>query len=421
MKVLLISHNPMNMEDNNGRTLATLFGGFEKGAVAQLYLHSGLTHTDFCDRYFCITDFDVLRSITRLKKPGRVVENGEVRPQQVSENAVYDRYSKKTPLVQLARDLVWGLGTWKTKELKDWLTDFGPDVIFFYASDCVFSQKLARWVKQFLDVPMAIYWVDDFYLKFQGTRNPFSAITQAQLKRIETDNIRHAENACIVPAMADAYQKVFGVPFSTIYNTSANATYGPKCHTKPLQLSYLGNISLGRYRSLVTIGRIISERGLPMELHVYSAERRKDLLDGISNRAGVHFHGAVDYAAVQRIMEQSDALLHVEDFSPDHVDACRFSLSTKIADSLHSNRCLLCYGPAEVASMDYLKRENCALMAHDEEGLAALLERICAEPSLLDDTAGRALAVAEKNHTPAGNHRAVSALLERAMSRETGV
>ena len=128
--------------------------------------------------------------------------------------------------------------------------------------------------------------------------------------------------------------------------------------------------------------------------------------------------GGISYDQVKRVMEESDILLHVEDFHENNIDFCRYSLSTKIADSLMSNRCLLCYGPKEVASIDYIASQECALVATDEIELLDTLKWICCNPNKLSEIASKALTVANKNHSLKNNSTAIRSILNRAIGHE---
>lgn len=415
MKVLIISHNPMNLSENNGRTLRNLFSGFNSGEVAQLFLHEGSADSPSCADYYSITDFDILQSLTRFKKPGKIITPEEINTNNKENKHLYGKYSRKTTYVRFLRDFAWGIGTWKTNKLKKWLNDFNPDVIFFYASDSVFSQKIAYWVKNYLDVPMLIYWVDDFYIKLKRSKNFFEWINQSRYKKIARENIMCSDNICITSSMAEAYKAIFKRPFEVLFNTSTNMPFPSKTSTLPIKLTYLGNISVGRYNSIIKIGEIIHKYGLPIRFDVYSGEFRKEILEKMNNQPGFRFMGEISYDQVKEVMAESDILLHVEDFHEENIDFCRYSLSTKIADSLMSNRCLLCYGPREVASIKYIMSQKCALVATDEIELVNTLEWICNNPNQLSEIASKALAIAENNHSLRNNNVAIKTFLKKAI------
>ena len=313
--------------------------------------------------------------------------------------------------------MLWGINTWKTKELKNWFKEFSPDVIFFYSSDSVFSQKLAYWVSEYLQKPMVIYWVDDYYIKHNKVKNILDYINQKRYKKIVNINIAKSDNICLTNLMANDYEKIFKKKFNVLYTTSSLNPFPEKVSVSPFIISFLGNINIGRYESICTLGRLILENNLPFILNVYSGEKRDFVLEKILGKPGVNFMGEVPYADVLKIIRESDILLHVESFKEEYISFCKYSLSTKIADSLSSNRCLLAYGPREVASMQYLINNNCAFVATCEPELLQKLRKISDNPSILKKTAQNALLIAEQNHNHIINRKKLNTLLSDSITK----
>lgn len=416
MKILIISHTPLNFDENNGRTLNNLFNSFKKGDVFQLYFHEGHIQSDVCEDFYRITDFDIAQSIIHLCSAGGIISKQDILNSEKynkQKDETYGFYSRKSPLIRFMRDVAWGLGTWKNKKLENWLNNINPDVIFFYASDSIFSHRIAKFVCDFLKKPMLIYFVDDYYLKLKYSFNIIRNLINWRFKCICAKNISNSKCICISPLMAEVYSKEFNQQFDVIYTSSFIKPYPTPKHNFPLVISYMGNISVGRNNSIAIIGKIIQEYNLPFILNVYSAETRENILCQIRGKPGVNFHGAIDYNEVQNIMASSDILLHVEGFSQKNIETYRYSLSTKIADSLSSNRCLLAFGPKEVASIDYLIKSDCSLVANTEGQLMNILTKIVIDPSILDKYAEKAYKIAENNHSIENNNDRFKSILEK--------
>lgn len=406
----------MNLSENNGRTLRNLFSGMDAENISHLFFHTGEIDAPFCDSFYRITDFDIRNSFLRFQKPGSVVFGNEKSVAEEKETKEYVKYCEKPPFMRLIRDIAWGFGTWKTKNLKIWLKKNSPNVIFFYGSDSVFCQKIANWVSKYLNIPMFIYWVDDFYLKLKTQKGFINAINNHRYKKIAKKNILKSHNLCITPAMAKAYEDKFRKKFDVLFNSSFLKPFSKKETKKPLVMSYLGNIGLGRCDSLLKIGEVIDNKKLPINFSVYSNETRENLLLKIKTGRGLSFKGELSYDDVLKIMDNSDILVHVEDFSKDNVEYCRYSLSTKIADSLASNRCLLCYGPSLLASISYLKENRGALVACDFDELDALLTAICDDLSLISSSAESGLKLFKKNHKNDSNTKKLEESLRACLN-----
>ena len=90
----------------------------------------------------------------------------------------------------------------------------------------------------------------------------------------------------------------------------------------------------------------------------------------------------------------------------------KYSVSTKIADSLASGTCLLAYGPAEVASIEYLIENEAAFCATSEDELASVLTELLTNEEKRELIVKNALALAKKNHDSEANCRMIKETLE---------
>ena len=77
-RCLIISHNVIGKDGNMGKTLRAYFGHWPTDKLAQLYFHSEVPTTGLCQRYFRVTDVDLLKALWQFKKPGTVLEAGDI-------------------------------------------------------------------------------------------------------------------------------------------------------------------------------------------------------------------------------------------------------------------------------------------------------------------------------------------------------
>lgn len=295
--------------------------------------------------------------------------------------------------------------------MKNWLKEFNPDVIFFYGSNYRFCERLVMKIAKFLQIPIVTYWVDDYYVNALATNSLLGAINTALYKHTTKKLMKKSEFIALNEMMKKEYEKTFQKKGNVIYTTSELLPFADKAIGKKLIMSFIGNISLKRYENLIDIANCITENALPIEFNVYSAETREWILDKLQNINGLNFKGSVPYEKTLSIMERSDILVHVESFDSETVRRVMFSLSTKIADSLCSNRCLFAYGPKNVASMNYLIENNCAITVCDREELEKKLKLIVNNDKLLKNTAAKALQTAAANHSAEKNHKKLYQIL----------
>ena len=160
-----------------GKTMASLLSCIPPDHMAQLYIHSEVPTTGNSDRYFRITDRDVLRSIF-TRRPGFHIYSREdidvsrVNPRTDSGAAarIYQFSRRRTAPIYFMRNALWRIGIWKSKALYEWIEDFSPDVIFFASGDYSFSYRITYEISRKYQLPVVMWCCDDFYFsrRFRG-------------------------------------------------------------------------------------------------------------------------------------------------------------------------------------------------------------------------------------------------------------
>lgn len=146
-------------------------------------------------------------------------------------------------------------------------------------------------------------------------------------------------------------------------------------------ISYIGNISFGRWKSLIDISQVINKLNIECkeekyEFNVFSGESSEDLIKKIQNVEGLHFCGSIGEKKIKEVMFDSDILVHTESFEKENIESVKHSVSTKIPDYLASGCLILAYGPDEVESINYLRRNSAALICNSIEELYNSLKTI---------------------------------------------
>jgi len=103
---------------------------------------------------------------------------------------------------------------------------------------------------------------------------------------------------------------------------------------------------------------------------------------------------------VRGIQLDANVLVHVESFDEASRLLTRLSLSTKIPQYLMAGRCVLAYGPAELASVRYVAETGAgpAVSTEDVDKLASELEKLISSPALRQAYAAGARRTALDRH-----------------------
>lgn len=379
-KVLIVSHNVFSTTSSMGKTMAAFFNGWDRENIAQLYFHTESPNSNICKRYFRVTDFDVIEAIFKFKKPGTILDEHDIKMNTSStrvdtgiKSDIYKAGKKRKPYMYFIRNLIWGTNKWKTKELINWIDDFKPDVVFYAAGDYSFSIKIALEISKLKSIPMVVYFGDDYY--FCNTQRG-SLLNWFNRKIYKSEFLNMFSYLSYFIAASDKMQRkysaVFNTPGYTIL-TSTEARQMASSHDK-IKVSYIGNMGLDRWKPLVEIGKCLKNMG--QVLDVYSDENRKSVIEQLNAGNGIKFHGVVPSSEVKEIIKSSTIVIHVESMDRINREKTRYSMSTKIAESLGSGVCLFAYGPEDVSSIEYLVKNDAACVVTDRNELQNKLQEI---------------------------------------------
>lgn len=420
MKVLIISHNVISESTNMGKTLKTYFSDWNDNEIAQFYIHSEIPTETICKNYYRVTDKDIIKSIFSRKSGKVFFEKDIVVGRQsfeinddLSAN-IYQKGRKRTPFIYFARNILWDLGKWKTKQLYKWIDSFNPDVVFFASGDYSFLYKVALEIAKYKNIPLIVSCVDDYYI---NNGNKESVIGKYVYKTFMKEVIK-VMNYCsgivtICEKMSEDYSKLFDCP---TYDLKTPSTFDEPLHySKKNTISYIGNLDCDRYKSLIVLGNAIKNldcEKYPTHIDVYSSEKNEEILNHITKENGLSFCGFINSEKVKQVIGESKAILHVESFDEKMQKRVMYSVSTKIADSLISGTPLIAFGPKGIASIDYLEQERAAYCITSEKDIEEKIVSFFDNEQLQKEIIKSSVALAKVKHNGVQNRIKLKKILE---------
>lgn len=425
MRVLIIGHNVFSKTNNMGKTMLSYFRDFTPEETAQFYIQDKLpSDGTVCRNYFQFTDKDAIRSILPFHQRGRIFTE-IIEPQHQQTNnagavqSLYQYGRKRNAVIYSTRNLLWSMAHWKTKEFISWITDFDPDVIFFMSGDYGFMYKIALFVAEHFKKPIVVDCVDDYYL---FNKNENSWLGRVQQKRyMKTVHKLMDKASCILTisdSMRDAYSKLFHKPCYTLHTSAVRKELEIKPNAS--HVAYFGNLGFKRKDQLIAIGKAIKDLKIPgiNGLDVYSGETNPIYFEGLTEENGIIFHGTILPDEVADKMADCIAVIHTESFDRLVMEKIKYSVSTKIAESMMFAPCLIAYGPEGIASIDYLKENNAAYVITRPEDLKSGLQEILTNAELREQIIKNARKLAVANHDEAVNPQKVREWLQMAVDVE---
>lgn len=410
-KVLIVSRTVWDENLGTASTLSNLFTGYGPDKLAHIYIETIPPKTAKCGRFFQISEITLLQKVFKWRlKPGREVSAVGESPAPESGEAKAERnlagYVRKhrSIFISIFRELLWSLGGWKTRELKDFIKDFDPDVVWIDGSPLILMNKLSSFVVDCAGKPASLYVQDDVYT-YEPCDGPLSRMLRFFLRKEFKKLVGKCSNMFVIsPKMKREYDAFFNVD-STVITKGVPETVGPEIQYSahlPVKMVYMGQILYGRITTLRHLAEAVSrmnENQLQVELSIYTQNRlTDDVASELSSRKGVHLEKPVPYTELGKVLSSSDVLLFVESFQKKFCNLARLSFSTKLTDYLASGRCILAMGPAELASIEYLKDNNAAILVSDLADMDSALASVL-NPELLSRYANNARACANLNHS----------------------
>ena len=426
MKILFISMSPIQKGVSIGNTFLNVFEDFPDVQFFSVYTKNGYPDSSI-ERAFQITDKQLLkRLLHRTKTVGRTVPERDGQENAPAEDKMVTFARKKRYIPMFwAQSLLWLPPYWKSEALHTFLDEVQPDLLFTILSDSVPLNKLIWHIQGYLQKPLVVYAWDNNYTLQLGLTSPLVFLNRCINRHYMRKTVQKAEQLYVISEIQKQdYEKAFGVSCK-ILTKSADFSGEPPVKTQynsPLQLVFTGNIGTNRWKSLAIIAEAleqINQNGVRAQLRIYTATPLTAKMEKALKKGDSSFiMGSVPANEVPKIQEAADILVHVEALDLKNRLAVRQSFSTKLVDYFKAARPILAVGLREVASIDHLIRDDCALTGETVEEVRSALESVLENRGKLDELSKKAYACGKRNHNTVMMHKMLQTDLERIVKGE---
>lgn len=423
-RVLVISHTSFTASDSMGSTLAAYLSEYDPECVAQFYIKEMTPDIPVCNRFFCVTDKELvqkLRHPVRTKVGRRVTLERDAHGSiQKGDSAVADSRGGHAhrDFAMLLRNLVWSTRLWNTAEFKAWIKEFDPQVILVQPGDFSYLLKLAVELSQKFNIPLLVHQSEAYYLKPYEKKFFIYKIYRWDFAR-QFEKMMKRASMCVYlcDALQQDYDKCFDTPSCTIMKATP---LSPEKTARPfgeggIRFVYGGNLGLtvGRCEPLVQMGRAVKKCGSHIDVYTTSTgEHMKELTE----ENGIVLHGALPYDQLQEVIRQSDFVVHMENQSPWHRVDLKYAFTTKIADMLASGVCSIVYGSCEVASIRYFKEKGLGCVIEDAQDLYPRIQELMESRELREGYIEAALQQAALLHNAKANAQRMKEIIQKSVS-----
>lgn len=283
----------------------------------------------------------------------------------------------------------------------DRIRNFNPDLIYTQGGSIV-ALNVSNYLSEELGIPIVMHIMDDWI----STKYTNSFLTRLGRNKIlclfEKVLIRTPYMLCISKKMANEYQNRYGIPCDYAMNCvmELNNHDCSKNNNDYIRFVFSGGLHGGRGDILNQIGQVIgsiNNNGYKIKLMIYTSKVERDAYRWIENR-NVELHEYVPKTEMFKNLSLADVLVHVESFDDSKRRYFKYSMSTKIPEYLSVGRPILCYGPQDVCSVEYLKTVKVGWIVNNIEELEYTIMDIVKNSMQRTLYARNALYIAEQNH-----------------------
>lgn len=393
-------------KDATAHTLENIFSCWDPQKLSLIYTRAGNPDSSVASRFFQISEQELLSNITKpWKAIGQEVYNSsEVSKASKKEQEMYSKAHKRhSYLKTLCREILWLLGRWRTKSMKDFIKDFNPDIIFCPIYPTIYMGLVQRFVIKVSQKPFVCYLADDNY-SYCSCKGVLSYIHRFLLRQQVKWLATHcSEMFVIVNKEKEETDSLFktnsviltkGVDFKS-------KIFVQKSVNNPIKFVYTGRLIIGRSSTLASLADAINSinvDGIKATLDIYSADQVEPALEARLNNGASRLCGFIPREKVNEVQRDADVVVFAEALHGKEANIARLSFSTKITDYLSNGKCVLAIGRETIAPIDYFVRNDSALVASTEDEIYNQVKRIVDSPEIVAEYAKKAYSCAKKNH-----------------------
>ncbi len=406
-KILIISRGVWD-DSGTSSTLSNIFEHYDSNKLSQIYIETKKPNTNHCLSFFQISEYSLIKKIYKWKiQTGHRIDSIYVQDEDLARKEAdtmeYVR-GHRSFFYTVLREFLWHLNGWKSKELKAFINEENPDVIWLTGSPLILMNRLSKYVVKVAKKPYCIYEMDDVYSYSNCGSNPFRYIYRFFLRKRVKQLLQGADQVFVIsPKMKREFDSLFGIE-SIVLTKGIDFTgrlLEEKEPSHPVNMVYTGQLIYGRLSTVQEIAAVIdaiNKNEKQIVLNIYTGTPVKDeVMARMTRNGSVVFHDLVPYSQVAEIIRQSDVVLFTETFEEKKKNLARLSFSTKLTDYLLGGKCMLAIGPGDIAPMEYLIENDAAIIVTNVNDIKDKVEYLL-KPGVIGEYARKAYECGKRNH-----------------------
>ena len=404
MNILVVTRSAWRNDNNTGNTMTNIFSYLKNENIFGLSMRSELPDNNIIQKNFCISEKQFINFWLKNKPIGIEIDTLVCKKLSDNslENVMYNNAKKfNCMFLWYLREFLWSISPWKNVKLKKYLDEVKPDIIFMPVFGCWYPNKILSFIKSYTNAKVILFHADDNYTLKKFSLSPLFWLYRFNLRRWIRHSIKISDiNYAISDIQKTEYEKIFECKFDILYKGYKFNKKHSECKIERINISmlYTGNISSGRYKSLKIIGEALKLISENIFLNIYTLTPITNKIKKSLSCPRIKLNGGVTNEEVVKLQKDADILVHVESFDLKNRLAVRQSFSTKLVDYFYQGKCIFAVGPKDVASIDYLMKNDAAVVATNEKEIYEKLKMLVENPDIIREYGDKAWDCGKRNH-----------------------
>ena len=403
MRILILTRNAWNDTNSIGNTVSNFFGDIPDAEYANIYFRSAKPDNRLCEKYYRVTEKDVMRNWFSQRKIGKAftfkVGSSVSTAGAANEKKIISLVHKyNLGFLNRLSDKIWDSRKWINRNLDSFIKSFNPDVMFTFVKAAPQYYQTVRLLREKYKIPLLTWIADDEYTGY---------LRSGRHKQIERLRYIIEESAAVTGCsreICDYYNTVFGCSAVPLYKGCDLSVPVKGKTNNPVSVVYAGNLLFGRLDTIRRVSDAIesfsksAEKRVLFDIYSNTLLPETDIKEYFGRNKCTRFLGGESYTVIKERLSQADIVLHAESFDDSEIIKTRYSFSTKIIDYLQSGSVILAVGPGEISSVKYIGEIPGAFVIDNLESINSMLPVLLKDSDNFTDRAAKTREFAREHH-----------------------
>ncbi|MHB1461986.1 MAG: glycosyltransferase family protein [Armatimonadota bacterium] len=431
MNILVFTVPEWNDQKASGNTLSNLFGGWNDTRIFNICTRNQPPNNRECSGSYVISETSIIRHMLHPSAIGMIqkrsiigfddvnLKNGNA--VNLEKRILYHVRKHQLSWIYILTYILWNSKLWQNRRFKEFVDTANPDVFVSFSVNYETVFPFIKYMRNYTQAKIIVFITDEVITN--NSKGLYGRIINKIRYRNLIKCVSMADKVYgASPMLCDEYGRALGITVDTFYKGCDFETSCKDHIGDPIRIVYAGNLLYSRDVTLSKLAQALEEinkDSARVTLEIYTtADITTTLSSSLNIGVSSCIIGSRQYDEIKQIMAEADIVLHVESFDDAAMRTTRLSLSTKIMDCLQSGSCLMAIGPSCIASMEYIRGIDGAVVVNDILQLKSVLQNMVDRPQIIIDSAKRQREYALKHHALKHVRNALRADFEQLLSKD---